>query len=328
MNEQPGVIILGSGSYLPANILNNSSLANRFGVTEDWILSRTGISQRQIASENEATSDLAYHAASEALVRGGLAATDLDAIIVGTMTADYRMPSVACQLQHRLDAGSLLAFDVHAACTGFLTAFQIATAQIKSGACKHILVVGADTASRITDASDQSTAILFGDGAGAVVLAANQGSSHDQRNGDVLATVMGSDGSAVSDLYIPGGGSVDPQGHAKMVMNGKAIFQAAVRRMVTSTKDVLEQASLGVEDVDCWIPHQANQRIIDAASQQLGLSSSQVVSVVRCTGNICAGTLPFALHEAVKSQRLRQGDIAVMTAVGAGLTWGATVLRY
>lgn len=329
----PASIILGTGSYHPEGRLGNEELAEMFETTADWILSRTGIEERTVLKDDQgSTLTLALPAARQALEASGVDASQIDLIVVATVTPDFSMPALATQIHAELGCVNAFAFDVNAACNGFLTGLQIADLYVRGGSSQFVLVIGADAMSRITDYTDRSTSILFADGAGAAVVASSEMVDRTQgRNGKpqgLLDFVMRTDGTAVRDLFVPGGGSACPTGKAKIVMNGRAVFQAAVRGMTTVTQEILERNGFAPADAALVIPHQANQRIIDALAEALGLPASRMMSTVRHTGNTSAGTIPAALDAAVQTGRIARGDLVVLTSVGAGFTWGAGLLRY
>jgi 3-oxoacyl-[acyl-carrier-protein] synthase-3 len=315
--------LAGTGSYVPEGRLTNADLEKLVETNDEWITTRTGISERRIAAPHQATSDLAFEAAQAALKDARVDASDLGLIVVATSTPDHAFPSVACKLQNRLGAGQIAAFDVNAACNGFLTALQVAEQFLRTGATEHALVVGADTMSRIVDYEDRATCILFGDGAGAFVL------SRSDTPG-LLGARTYSDGSHYDKLYVSGGGSRSPQeGHvSKIRMNGRATFQLAVRGMAAATREVLEASGLSLEDVDHLVPHQANQRILSAVAENLGVPESRVVSTIRDFGNNSAASVPLAFDRAVQLGRIKRGDTVALAAFGGGLAWGAALLVY
>lgn len=317
------VRLAGTGSYVPEGRLTNADLEKLVETTDEWITTRTGISERRIAEAHQATSDLAYEAAKAALADAGLEASALGLIIVGTSTPDHAFPSVACKLQSRLGAGQIAAFDVNAACNGFLTALQVAEQFLRNGAAEHALVVGADTMSRIVDYEDRGTCILFGDGAGAFVL------SRSETPG-LLGSRTYSDGNHYDKLYVSGGGSRSAEEgrvpHIKM--NGRATFQLAVRGMVGAAQEVLTASGLSLSDVDHLVPHQANQRILSAVAENLGIPLGRVVSTIRDFGNNSAASVPLAFDKSVKEGRIKRGDTVALAAFGGGLAWGAALLVY
>ncbi len=324
-----GVRIAGLGKSLGENILTNEDLERMVDTSDEWIRTRTGIGTRHIAARQTATSDLALRAARQALDHARLAPSDLDLIIVATVTPDMAFPSVACLLQAELAAGHAAAFDLSAACSGFLYSLDVGARFIQSGRYQHVLVVGAETLSRITDYSDRRTCVLFGDGAGAAVLEpapAGKG---------MLSSVLGADGNGRDLMYLPAGGSRRPAsmetvqtGLHYIKMNGNEVFKYAVRIMGDVTTQALSGAGLGVADVDLFIPHQANYRIIDATARRLGLPPEKVFVNIERYGNMSAATIPIALREAEEEGRLRDGAIVVLAAFGGGLTWAASVWRW
>jgi len=303
--------------------LTNADLAKLVETSDAWISSRTGISERRIAEPEQATSDLAYEAATAALKCAGLEASALGLIVVGTSTPDHMFPSVACKLQDRLGCALLAAFDVNAACAGFLTALGVAEQFVRTGAAEHALVVGADTMSRIVDYEDRGTCILFGDGAGAFVL------SRSDTPG-LLASRSYSDGAHYDKLYVAGGGSrAQAEGHIPHIkMNGRAVFQLAVRAMTGAVQDVLAASGLSIGDVDFLVPHQANQRILTAVSEALKVPTEKVISTIRDYGNNSAASVPLAFDLAVRKGLIKRGDTVGLSAFGGGLAWGAALLRY
>lgn len=315
--------VAGTGSYVPAGKLTNAELETMVDTSDDWITSRTGIRERRIAAPEQATSDLAYEAAMAALKDAGLDASALGLIVVGTSTPDHVFPSVACKLQTRLGCGPVAAFDVNAACTGFVSALQVAEQFLRTGAAEHALVVGADTMSRIVDYGDRGTCILFGDGAGAFVL------SRSDVPG-LLATRTYSEGAHYDKLFVAGGGSLAPaEGHVPHIkMNGKAIFQLAVRAMVSAIKDVAEAGGVTLSEVDYLVPHQANQRILRAVAESLGVPLERVVCTIENYGNNSAASVPLAFDLAVKDGRIGRGDTVALSAFGGGLAWGAALLTF
>jgi 3-oxoacyl-[acyl-carrier-protein] synthase-3 len=322
-------VISGIGSHLPERRLTNTDLEQMVETSDEWIVTRTGISERRIAAPHEATSDLAYHAAAEALRDAGLQAADLDLLIVATSTPDHQLPPVACQLQARLGCRTITAFDVSATCMGFISALEIADQFIRTGKSTHALVVGADTMSRVTDYTDRGTCILFGDGAGAFVLSR---STDTDRKG-IISTRTHSDGEHFFDLYIPCGGSRQPEADepgrgTKIVMDGRKIFKLAVTAMSRTITETLEATGISRDEVDWLIPHQANQRIIEAVANQVDFPMERVISVIKQTGNNSAATIPVAFHTAVQEGRVRRGDTILLVAFGGGLLWGSILLKY
>lgn len=322
--------IAGTGSYAPENKLTNRDLEQMVDTSDVWIQSRTGIQERRIARKDQAASDLAAEAAQKALKAAGLLPDDIDLIVVATVTPDTMMPSTACWLQAKLQCKRAMAFDVSAACSGFVYALSVADNFIRAGSAQSALVVGVDTFSKIMNYQDRNTCVLFGDGAGAVVLEATTGDSH------ILSTHLFSDGAYADILEVPAGGSrmpatqetVDQRLHTMVMRNGQEVFKSAVRSMSEAIQHALEQNDLTVEDVDLLIPHQANIRIIEAVGQKLGLSSEKVFTNLHHYGNTSAASIPLALDEAVRADKIKSGDVVALAAFGAGFTWGSAIVRW
>ncbi len=326
MTQQIYSRIAGTGSYLPEKVLTNDDLAKFIDTSDEWIAARTGIRERHVAAEGEFTSDLAYHASVRALEAAGVDAKDLDLIVVGTTTPDLIFPSTACLLQHRIGAGGCAAFDVNAACSGFVYALTVADKFIRSGAAKTVLVVGAETLTRMLDWSDRSTCVLFGDGAGAVVLKA------DTETG-ILSTHMHADGGKKELLWNPVGVSVgfkpdEPNAGVKVLMTGNEVFKHAVKALDSVVEETLEANGLDRHDIDWLIPHQANLRIIEATAKRLDMPMERVIVTVDKHGNTSSGSVPLALDEAVRSGRVQRGQLVLLEAFGGGFTWGSALLRY
>jgi len=318
--------IAGTGSYLPEKVLTNDDLAKFVDTSDEWIATRTGIRERHIAAEGETTSDLAFHAATRAMEAAGVSASEIDLIIVGTTTPDIIFPSTACLLQARLGANGCGAFDVNAACSGFLYAFSIADKFIKSGDAKTVLVVGAETLTRMVDWSERTTAVLFGDGAGAVVLKA------DTETG-ILSTHLHADGAKKELLWNPVGVSAgfrddQPNAGVRIQMAGSDVFKYAVKALDSVVEETLEANGLDRHDIDWLIPHQANLRIIEATAKRLDMPMDRVVVTVDKHGNTSSGSVPLALDEAVRSGRVQRGQLLLLEAFGGGFTWGSALLRY
>lgn len=321
--------ILGIGSYAPERVLTNRDLEAIVETNDEWIVTRTGISERRIAAPEETTADLAYHASMQALADAGLTGADLDLIVVATVTGDAPFPATASVLQERLGAKSAAAFNLSAACAGFIYALATGAQFIQTGTFRHVLVVGAETLSRITNWRDRTTCVLFGDGAGAAVL------GPVEEGQGFLSFDLGSDGSGAEQLAVdPGGwghplttGSEEALTHS-IRMNGGEVFKFAVRVLDDSTRRSLAQAGLSIGDVDLLIPHQANVRIIDAAAKRLGLTEQSVFSNVQRYGNTSAASIPLALVEARNAGRIHEGDTLVLVGFGAGLSWASCVVKW
>ncbi len=321
--------IIGTGSCVPEKIVTNFDLEKFLDTSDQWIVSRTGIRERRIAADDETTSDLATRAAERALAMAGLSAEDIDYIVVGTITGDYPWPATACVVQNNLGAKTAAAFDVSAACSGFVFALDTAARQIEAGAVRRALVIGAEVLSRIIDWEDRNTCVLFGDGAGAVVLEASEG---DQ---GVLSTHLHSDGSYLELLYQPGFGNRHPASEQGvrdrlqfLKMQGNEVFKVAVRSLSEVALEALEANGLKAEDLDLFIPHQANRRILEATAKRLGLTEEQVYINVDRFGNTSGASIPIALDEANRAGRMKEGDLVMFDAFGGGFTWGAALLRW
>lgn len=320
--------VIGIGKYLPKKILTNADLEKIVETSDEWITSRTGIKERRLAGKHEATSELAIKAAEEAVEEAHLKPRDLDLIIVATITGDMPFPATACFLQQGLEAKNAVCFDVSAACAGFIYALVIAQQFIARGTYKNALVVGAEVLSSVTDWQDRNTCVLFGDGAGAAVLS-------EVKSGGILSTYLGSDGQEVGLLQIPGGGSRDPASRHTLEdrmhyikMRGNELFKLAVKIMAEAAQKALCQAGLSAADVDCLIPHQANTRIILAVAKRLGLPEDKIYMNIERYGNMSSASTVIALYDAVKEGRVKKGDIILLDAFGAGLVWGACVIKW
>lgn len=325
----PRAHIVGWGKYIPQRVLTNDDLSRMVETSDEWIVTRTGIRERHIAGKDETTATMAVQAARQALEGAGIRPEKVDLIIVATATPDYFFPATACLVQDALGATHAAAFDLAAGCTGFVYALGVAAAMVESGAVRTALVVGSETLSRITDWTDRNTCVLFGDGAGAVVLQAGP------EDGGILTTVLGADGSGGDLLMLPAGGSRHPASHQTVAermhfiqMQGRDVFRFAVRVVPAATRQALERAGLSIDDVALFIPHQANGRIIESAVRDLKLPPEKVYSNLDRYGNTSAASIPIALCEAVEEGRLKPGDVVVCVGFGAGLTWGATVVRW
>ena len=321
-------VFIGCGAYLPQRSLSNAELAKTVDTSDEWIVSRTGISNRHIAAEGELTSDLAYNAAVEALAAAGMAATELDLIVLATATPDETFPATATTVQARLGVAGIPAFDVQAVCSGFIYALAVADNFIKAGQARNVLVIGAETFSRILDWEDRTTCVLFGDGAGAVVLRAeptNDDAGTAQRG--IMSTHLHADGRHHDMLYVDGGpSSTGTAGFLRM--RGKEVFRHAVGNLASVVGEALEANDLDADAIDWLVPHQANRRIIDHTVKKLKLPADKVVLTVAQHGNTSAASVPLALNVAVSDGRIKQGDVILMEAMGGGFTWGAVLARW
>jgi 3-oxoacyl-[acyl-carrier-protein] synthase-3 len=321
--------IIGTGAYAPKKVLTNHDLEKMVETNDAWIVERTGIKERRICEKGQTTSDLATEAAHRALKAAGIAAADLDMIICGTLTPDTAMPSLGCVLQARLHAKKAAAFDVYAACSGFLYGLSIADAFIKSGMHQTILVVGAEALSRFTDWEDRTTCVLFGDGAGAAVV-----QRHAGKRG-ILSTHLHSDGTFGDLLHLPAGGARHPATHDTVdkrqhyiKMKGNETFKVAVRALEDVVQEALEHNKVKPEDIDLLIPHQANLRIIQAMAKRLDMPMEKVVLTIHKYGNTSAASIPMALDEAVRDGRIKENDLLLLEAFGGGLTWASALIRW
>jgi 3-oxoacyl-[acyl-carrier-protein] synthase-3 len=318
--------IIGCGSALPANIVTNDDLAGRMDTSDAWIRERTGIRQRHIAAPGEKTSDLALAAARAALADACIDAGELDMIICATTTPDESFPATATIVQSRLGMTRGAAFDVQAVCSGFIYGMALGDSLIKTGAARTILLIGAETMSRLLDWEDRTTCVLFGDGAGAVVLQAHQGKGDNSDQG-ILNTRLFSDGRLHDMLYADGGVS-STQTAGKLRMQGKEVFRHAVTNIAAAITASAEASGVSLDAVDWFVPHQANQRILDGTAKRLGIDPDKVVSTVAEHGNTSAASVPLALVTAVKDGRIKKGDLILLEAMGGGFTWGAALLRW
>jgi 3-oxoacyl-[acyl-carrier-protein] synthase-3 len=316
------VTITGLGAYVPERVITNDELAGMVETSDEWIVERTGIRERRIAADSQALSDLSLPAARQALDQAGSDGTDVDLLIVATVTPDMMFPSTSAILADQLGAKDAAAYDLSAGCTGFMYALAQAYGMVAAGLSRRALVIGGDVLSRILDWTDRSTVVLFGDGAGAVVLEPSE-------EAGFFAFELGADGSGGEHLWLPGSGSRNFREPDKFVkMNGREVFKFATRVLVSSAEAVLERCQTGVADVDVYVPHQANVRIIDHATKRLGIPSERVVINVDRYGNTSSGSIPLALAEAQSDGRLRRGSLVLMTGMGAGLTWGSALMRW
>ncbi|WHZ26733.1 MAG: 3-oxoacyl-[acyl-carrier-protein] synthase, KASIII [Nitrospira sp.] len=320
--------IAGTGSYAPANVVTNADLERMVATSDEWIRERTGIRERRIATTGEACSDLAVQAGKRALTAAGLAATDLDMILVATCTGDYPLPATACLVQHQLGATKAAACDLSAACCGFVYALSVADAYVKNG-MRYVLVIGSEVMSAITDWTDRNTCVLFGDGAGAVVVSASDGEQ------GILSTHLRSDGTLCELIMVPGGGSRTPPSEKVIAerlqyikMKGNETFKVAVRTLEEIARTTLSANGLRVEDLDLYVPHQANVRILKAVIERLGLPREKVLLNLDRYGNTSAASIPIALDEAVREGRIKDGSLVMLGAFGAGLTWASAVIRW
>jgi 3-oxoacyl-[acyl-carrier-protein] synthase III len=321
--------ITGTGFAVPERVLTNADLEKMVDTSDEWITARTGIKQRYIAKENEYTSTFATRAAENAMAMAGIGPEELDLLIVATVTPDFPFPSTACLVQNNLKAIKASAFDIAAACSGFLFALSLAEKYILTGSARKALIIGAEVLSRIVDWTDRNTCCLFGDGAGAVVV---EGSEDDR---GILSTHIHTDGSHWDLLYQPGVGNRNPasqktldEKHAYINMQGNEVFKLAVRAMEDVALEALAANNLVLSDIDLFIPHQANRRIIDAIGKRLGINGDQLYINLDRYGNTSSASIPIALDEVNRSGRIKQGDIILLDAFGGGMTWGATLLRW
>jgi 3-oxoacyl-[acyl-carrier-protein] synthase-3 len=329
MSRQRRSAIVGIGSELPSKIVTNHDLEKIVDTSDEWITVRTGIKERRVLEDGKGNADMAFQAARRALADARMDAKDLDAIIMGTVTPDYPFPSSACVLEDMLGARNVFSFDIGAACSGFINALAVADSFIRTGAINNALVVGSDVLSRLLNWQDRTTCILFGDGAGAVVLSASENGS------GVLSTKLRTDGSYVKTLYVPAGGSLKPatadtvrRNEHTITMNGKEVFKIAVRSMEEISRQALAEAGIDIGQVSMVIPHQANRRIIVALAERLGVPMEKIVVNVDRYGNTSAASIPVALDEAKRQGRIKPGDIVLMNSFGGGFSWGAAVVKF
>jgi 3-oxoacyl-[acyl-carrier-protein] synthase-3 len=327
----PRSLIIGCGSYLPERVVTNEQLSNIVATSDAWIRERTGIHQRHIAADGEMTSHLAFESAKRALASAGVGAKDLDLIVLATTTPDNTFPATATRVQAMLGISHGAAFDVQAVCSGFIYGLAIADNFIKAGQARHVLVIGAETFSRLLDWQDRTTCVLFGDGAGAVVVRADgktaPGGKANGKTRGILSTHIHSDGSLGDLLYVDGGpSSTGTVGHVRMV--GREVFRHAVVNLAAVVDEALAANGLKREDIDWLVPHQANKRILDGTARRLGLPESRVVVTVDRHANTSAASIPLALDEAVRDGRIHPGHLILMEAMGGGLTWGASLVRW
>jgi 3-oxoacyl-[acyl-carrier-protein] synthase-3 len=319
-------VVIGCGSYLPSRILTNQELAQSVDTTDEWIVQRTGIRERHIAAPGELTSDLALHAAKAALANAKIDASSIDLIVLGTSTPDQTFPATAVTVQAALGITHGAAFDLQAVCSGFVYALSIADSLLRGGAYKRALVIGAETFSRILDWNDRTTCVLFGDGAGALVLEAQEQSGTAADRG-VLTTHLRSDGRHRAKLYVDGGpSSTQTVGHLRM--EGREVFKHAVAMITDVIYDAFKATGTSADDIDWFVPHQANKRIIDGSAHKLGIAPEKVVLTVDRHGNTSAASIPLALADAVADRRIKRGNLVLLEAMGGGFTWGSALLRW
>ncbi|MCX8117355.1 MAG: ketoacyl-ACP synthase III [Desulfobacterota bacterium] len=325
------IAIIGTGSCVPERVVPNSYFETFLDTSDEWITTRTGIKERRMIEKGQAMSDLATLASASALQMADLPAEALDLIVIGTSTADMLSPSTGCLVQHRLKAKKAVAFDVNAACPGFIYGLAVAQKFLQDGTYKTALVVGGEIVSNRLDFQDRSTCVLFGDGAGAVVLTHANGKD----DGEILSTDIESDGDLWHLIHVPGGGSRIPPSYEMLDqrlqyvrMNGNEVFKHAVRTLVNSSQKIMAQQGVTSDDIDWFIPHQANIRIMDVVAEKLGIPSEKVIVTVHKYGNTSAASIPVALDEAVREGRIKKGDLVLVSSFGAGLTWGAALFRF
>ncbi len=329
MRPEWPVEIAGTGSSIPQRVVTNDELAKLVDTSDEWIVTRTGIRERRYAADDETTLTLSLEAARQAMAEAGIAGEDLDMIICGTVTPDVYLPATACQLQHHLGARNIPAFDLHAACSGFVFSFVTAAQFIGSGTAKTVLTIGAETLSRITDMQDRGTCILFGDGAAAAVLRRTESSTRR-----LISTRWGCDGGGAEQIWVPGGGSRWPASEKSvndrmhfLKMRGREVYKFAVVRMQELIQETLEDAGASIDDLTLLVPHQSNRRIIESACEKLGIPEEKVLINIDRYGNTSAASVPIALHEARATGRAKPGDLIMLLAFGAGLTWASALLR-
>jgi 3-oxoacyl-[acyl-carrier-protein] synthase-3 len=325
-NKRLRSVVKGVGSALPKRCVSNAELEKEIETSDEWIVQRTGITQRYIAGEGETTASLGALAARDALARANCAPSDIDLIICATSTPDYTFPSVATMIQAELGILGGVAFDLQAVCAGFVFAVATADKFLTSGSHRRALVIGSETFSRILDWKDRTTCVLFGDGAGAMVLEVQEGAGTVEDRG-VLTSQLRSDGRHRAKLYVDGGPSTS-QSSGHLRMEGKEVFRFAVGQVTDVMRDAFTETGLSAEQLDWFVPHQANRRIIDASAQKLGIAPEKVVTTVQWHGNTSAASIPLALAVAAEDGRIKQGDLVMIEAIGGGFTWGAAIIRW
>ena len=321
--------ITAVGHYLPETILSNAELEKTLDTTDDWIRSRTGIIERRVVSKDEATSHMSINAAKLMLEKRKLSASEIEVIIVATVTPDMFFPSTAALVQNAIGAKNAWAFDLNAACSGFIFSLETAAGLIATGKHEKVLVIGGDTMTSVLDYEDRSTCVLFGDGAGATLLEATNGED------GIIDSILYTDGSGANKLYIPGGGSRQPASRKTVdqrlhyvKQDGREVYKSAVRGMTDASENILKRNGISAKDLKLFIPHQANKRIIEASAERLGLNKDQILINIEKVANTTAGTIPIGLSEAVLDKRLKEGDLLLISAFGAGFTWGAMLIRW
>ena len=319
--------LAGCGSYLPQNVVTNDDLAKKVDTTDEWIIARTGVKQRHFVADEEFTSDIALEASKRALEHAGVDGAEIDLIVVGTTTPDRTFPATAVRLQKDLGCGSGAAFDVQAVCSGFIYALSIVDSMIQTGQAKMVLVVGADTLSRLINWQDRTTCVLFGDGAGAVIINAVEVDEQSTDEAGILSTHIHSDGNFEELLYCDGGPSTT-QSSGYITMAGKEVFRHAVTNLAAVVNEALEANDLHNNDIDWLVPHQANKRIIDSTAKKLKMSMDKVILTVEDHANTSAASIPLALDHGVREGLIKRGDLLLMEAMGGGLTWGAALVRW
>jgi 3-oxoacyl-[acyl-carrier-protein] synthase III len=333
LKTPPKARILGTGHYLPPTIRTNADIEKMVETSDEWIRERTGIRERRIAPPEIVTSDMAAAAAENALKMAGLTAKDLDMIIVGTVTGDMPMPATAVFVQQKIGASNIPSFDLSAACAGFIYGLSIADNFIRAGAMKHILVIGVELLSRVIDWDDRGTCVLFGDGAGAVIVGPAETTPVEKPRG-ILSTKILSDGTLARSLMIPGGGSAMPASHEvineknhKVKMRGQDIFKAAVKNLYSASRDAVDEAGMRPDDVDWICPHQANLRIINQAVERLGVVREKVLVNIDKVGNTSSASIPILLDQSIRAGTIKEGQTVLMCALGAGISWGSALIR-